>query len=283
MNLNSIRWAVSVLSLLFLLEPALRAQDVVTSEQAAVDEVLKLSGLDDFARALPVTFLNGLDQQRGQIDAEIFPRLRLAFEHAFTTETLRAEMAAALAERADPERFAVAIAWLKTPLARKLTELENDAQRPESAERVGEFGASLATHPPSDSRQALIDRLDRALGGTEFGLKAQSGFVRAMLESVNPLLPEENRKSPEQIETVIQQTRQQLGAMVEQQVRVGMLYTYREVPDEELEQYIEFWETDDGQWLSEAMRAAVLRAVESASRQAGIFIGLQGVEVGPKQ
>ena len=277
---------VVCLSLLILRLPAFSLQDETPPDETTAKKLLEMSGLEEFSRILPGSFLSGLDEAESQIDPEIFPRLRLAFEQAFTTEELYAEMKAAMSERAegaDPRRLSAVLNWLDSPLSRKMVALSMDASRPDAMAKITEFGATLDEHPPPAPRWEMIQRLDEASQESRSGLDVQQVFMRALLEGSNALQPEDQRFPQERIESILEQAAVQMEQVLLQQVRVAMFYAYREVSDEELQAYTEFWGTEDGKWLIESNRVAVLRAVESASRQAGIIIGLQGVEVGPKE
>ena len=269
--------------LIALLLPVLAAlPSGAQSPAKEVKEFLELSGLKEISSILPDSILAGLDEQRNQFDQEIYPRLQMAFENGFTAERLYAAMEAEIAERSSSPHFPSALEWMRGPFAREMNALEMETSRTENAGRVREYGAALKLQPPPEARRDLITRMDHAQGGSEAGLKFQMAILRALIEGASSLQSGGGPLPPEQMEAVLENARAQLGGQVRGQVIIAMRYTYRDVPDETLLPYVEYWETEEGRWLAEALQTAMLRGLEAAGRHTGAFIALQGVEVGPR-
>ena len=275
---NSRRLAHCALLLTLLLPLSSGAQ----TAKKQVGEFLELSGLKEISSILPKSILAGLDEQRNQFDQEIYPRLQMAFESGFTAERLYAEMEAEIAERSSSPHFSAALEWMRGPFAREMNALEMETSRPENAGDIQEYGAALELQPPPEARRDLITRMDRAQGTSEAGIKGQLVILRALIEGAGSLRSGVGPLPPEQMDAVLENARAQLSGQAREQVIIAMHYTYRDVPDETLSPYVEYWETEEGRWLAEALHAALLRGLEAAGRHTGAFIGLQGVEVGPR-
>lgn len=164
-----------------------------------------------------------------------------------------------------------------------MTALELAANTLEAMEAVQLYGATLESQPPPQPRRALIELLDGTLDASRLALDLQAIILRTLLEGANSLLPEERQPDGTQIDLQIIDMKLQLLGLVREQVEVSMLYTYREVSDEELTEYLAYWRTEDGHWLNGTTSRALLAAIEEAGREAGELISLQGVDVTPRE
>ena len=270
----------TVLLTFHALSPASAQNEYEASE--TVDEFLELSGLQELSTIFPDSVLFALEDQRGQFDPEIYGSLRLAFESGFTMERLFTEMEAEIGERSTDPHFLAALAWLRGPIVRELTVLEIGTARPENAARIREYGAALELQPPPEARRDLIDRMDRAQGASEAGIKVQMVILRALLEGGRSLQPGGGTIPPEQMAAILENARAQLSEQARSQTLIAMHYTYRDVPGATLVPYVEYWESEEGHWLAATLQAAMLRGLEAASHHTGAFIGLQGVEMEPR-
>ena len=272
---------LGILSLLLVVVSPGVAQETGTTP-TAIDEVLKLYGVREQVGQLPGIILSALDQQQAQLAPEVYRALRNAFEFTFTSEKLYKRVSASFAEQGDGNQLARTLAWLQTPLSRKMTKLESAAGTLEAMEAIQQYGATLDSLPPPQPRRNLVERLDQAVGASAIALVIQGAMLRALLEGANSLLPLEKQPTPEQVDNLLASVRTQLREPLRQQVHIAMLYTYRDVSNEELAEYLAYWGTEDGRWLTRTTSRALLAAVSETSREAGALISLQGVDVTPQ-
>ena len=248
-----------------------------------VEAILELFGVRAQIDQMPEIILAALAQHQTRMEPEIYGALRTAFEQSFTAEALYDEVAATFTRQAEQKRFVAALAWLNTPLSKKMTALEVAAGTAEAVQEIQKFGANMDQRSPSKPRWAIIERMDEVLGATDAGLELQIAILRALLEGVNPMLPQDRRTTPEQLDALAASVRTQLRAALQQQIRVALLYTYRDVPQPELTEYLAHWETDDGQWLIRTANQVMLEAVTAAGKKAGTLLALQGIDVAPRE
>lgn len=272
--------SLAILSLLLVVVSPGVAQETGTTP-TAIDEVLELYGVTEQVEQLAGMLLASLDQQQAQLDPEVYRVLRNAFEFTFTSEKLYNRLAASFAEQANEAQLARTLTWLQTPLSRKMTGLELAANTREAMAGLQKYSALIESQPPPQPRRALIERFDETVGATRLALEVQVAVLRALLEGANSLLPQERQSAPEQVDSLVTRMRAQFQEPLRQQVQVSLLYTYREVSDDELAEYLTYWETEDGHWLNWTTSRALLAAIGEVSREAGTLIGLQGVDVTP--
>ena len=163
----------------------------------------------------------------------------------------------------DRERLTRTISWLRQPLAQKFVQLERDAidAPPEDVERHARDSAASADHA---ERVALMARLERAEGMARFQADVFSALKRGSVKVTNRLVTPERRITPEEIE----RDRRAILATAEATIPNEMLFTYRRASIAELQQYVRFEESAEGQWYLDLVRVAILDAVETGAERA---------------
>jgi hypothetical protein len=225
-------------------------------------EVLKLSGLD---RQIEMV----VKQADGHLEsyARRAPRpaeLRLRAGRPFQRSPLVATVVTVSARALDDKRTPELLAWLNSPLPRRILRLELD-----SLAKVREGGAeprdfSLSQLPVE--RITLLHRLDDSAGITRLGGEVDQALRDAVYDVVSPLLSasERNREAD-------RRDRERRYPQSNEQYRfemvTWMLRTYQNVPDTDLEKYVRFYESPLGAWFTGIYRASVLEAIHEAARQ----------------
>jgi hypothetical protein len=242
--------------------PPIAAAALSEQSKEASREVLKLSGL---GRQLDMV----AEQADGHLEdyASRSPRpadLRLRAGRPFQRSTMVATAVTVSARALEDKRTPALLAWLNSPLPRHILRLEVDAlaRAPEGSVKASDFSLS----PPPVDRVALVHRLDHAAGITRLGGEINRALRDAVYDVVSPLLSasERNRAAD-------RRDRERRYPQSNEQYRFEMvtwiLRTYQNVPDADLERYVEFYESPLGAWFAGIYRASILEAIREAGRQ----------------
>jgi hypothetical protein len=158
--------------------------------------------------------------------------------------------------------------WMRSLLGQKIIALEVAAGvETDAAQRMIAF-APGGRGGPSPARVALMERIDWTAGVTDGALESTLAVARAMAMAINRALPPDERQTTAQIERQIQQLRGQSRAKLAQATITYMLYQYRSLEDDELQQYADFLAGDAGRWYTATMSKAMNRTVASAAQRA---------------
>ena len=177
-------------------------------------------------------------------------RLYEVAEHAFRSNTSRSQLSAALV-------------WLRSPLARRKGVLGTGASR----ETRESFRAAIMEKPPSRARLELVQRLDVASGTSEAAVEIQAAMMGSLLEGL---------KTPSSAaEMVVEQARPQFAAKARARIQMSLLYTYKDVSDEELAENLLYLESENGRWLSHVVLKSLFAAMEDAVRRTGATIAIE--------
>jgi len=249
--------------------PDAAAPGVVAGERAAVDALLDISGLKRQLAAITTRIRNEFHQQHGQLTAQDFAQAEQIAARHVRTESVYGLIAAGVGKRADATKLEAALAWYRSPLGRRITEIEVAFSVSRSVERELErYVGRLQARPPERERVALVARLDAAGRATETSLDVSMAIIRSLASAVDPYLPAERRLGPSQLESRIREVRAQAFEQVRRVSLVMMLFLYRDVPDADLARYVRFAESEAGQWYVSAVSRAFVDAVGAVARGA---------------
>jgi hypothetical protein len=174
----------------------------------------------------------------------------------------------AFRERATTPRLQEAVRWLRSPFARQMERIESEPD----GETLVDYARQLETEPPTKTRLELLERLDVASGTSETAVEMQAAMMTALLKGVNHGAPAERRLTAMAIERVVREARPRFAQRTRDRVQLSLMFTYRHVTDNELRDYLEYLESENGLWMSHVVLKSLFVAMEEAARRSGEVI-----------
>ena len=232
------------------------------AEVRVLDDLLERSGLrvqlENLTAGVRAQFVRAHRRQSGQDQITIN---RIVAEH-FAADGLYAKIRLEFLKSLEPARLEQALAWYDSPLGRRI-------MGQELAALVAAGGpdaiADLEKNRPSSRRLELIERLDTAGGASETTVDVTVAIVRSLTVAFQPGLPAVAKLSRGELDKQIAQARNRTLEDMRRLCRVSMLLAYRDLTDDELDQYVRFVESASGQWYMNVMNSALLAAVGVAA------------------
>ncbi len=144
------------------------------------------------------------------------------------------------------------------PLMLEMTKLEEIANSPSKQQEMQNFFTGLSSNPPKQERIQFLLRLNSATGATDMTVKLLENMIFAMIKGINQTQPKDKQVSQSEIESKLKSAfpetfKQQ---MTNQLVAVWM-FTYKEVDNDKLNNYIQVWESPTGKYFSKSTLAAL--------------------------
>ena len=237
------------------------------ARSAMVSKIVAASGMDELLEQLPNIVAMSFEQQpEPPIDEESFEKLKAVFVQPFDPARTRPALIHFIEKRYDSQRYAEVAALLETPLSKKITSLELQAQTPEAFQEMMQFANSMLSQP-SPQRLALVERLDKAQQTTESMVEVQMMMPSAMMKNMNRIVPADEKIADDEMTQMLAQMREQSLPQARQFMQLTMVYTYRSVADGELEEYVRLVESDTGQYLTVLLRDAALNLFDNISTE----------------
>lgn len=178
---------------------------------------------------------------------------------AISVDRLYDRLVAGAARGFEAERAARLLAWLRTPVAQRITQLELKGTEASEVE-VAAYNARPDSAPDATRAKAL-DRLEAAMHASELNVEAMLAIQRGLERGA---LPPSARPSRRPSESVVRG----LIDSERSQVLAQQRYTYRELTTDELTAYVAVLEQEDQQWFSRITRAALVEAIEAVCEEA---------------
>lgn len=154
---------------------------------------------------------------------------------------------------ADPQP---ALAFYQSPLGRKIVAAETKATTQAELLR---HANGLPTLQAGSNRELLIRHLAQALPITEAGAEVSLALAGMAADSLSQMLP--GVLGGAQADGLLQEQRQRLMQQMAGEVDNTLLYVYRDLSDPELEEYVQFAQSEAGQAYYRAALAALRAAL----------------------
>ncbi len=251
------------------------AEKAPGSEKVIAD-ILAVSGIQKTLEKAPGNFLagfhNSLEKMQREKGGRLPPDLQEAMENSvresYTPDGFMGRVTRAMKKDYNAKRYQELLADLSTPLALRMADLESKGEP--SPQEFSDFNAQLANNPLSAQRSDLLHRLDVASGTTNMVIAVilssnkgmMSGMANAGGSCVNTA---QLKQSMSAMEAKINANRAEL-----ENVAITMLaYTYRDVSDADLAEYLRIYEKENSRHIHGVIYAAVVEEYSQASVRMG--------------
>lgn len=250
---------------------AVNSEIKVENEKGAVIErVLHRSGFIQQLAQLPQIAQAEMDRQPlPDATEEEAQRFKAIFVQAVAPSSMQAAVTQHLHSQYDAPKFKAMLDLLDTSLARKMTAFEVEASTATAQQAMLDFANSLSATPPSAERIKLAEKLIDVAGGLDTVLAMQLGIAEAMMRAMVPFMPPEEDVSEAKLAEVLNQIRMQMTEPMTNYLMVSVFFTYRQVTDEELQQYIAMYESDTGRWMTTLFNGALVHSFKVAAAVMG--------------
>jgi hypothetical protein len=223
-----------------------------------IDKALEVTGVKDFVDQMPAQIRSQVGAQFKTTNRQLVMRATLRM---FDPAGLLRGLKQAYLRNCEPEMLQSVVATLDTPLGRRMRKLEAFAATAEGSQETAAYRRELMLHPASDVRYALAERLDQLTGASEFALAVAVGVAKGTAAAVGrPMLTDVELSS----------LRTQTLPFIRSAQIMSALFTYRDVSDEDLKQYVAMYELPALQQFTKIFESAFVGTIDKQSQQAAL-------------
>jgi len=217
------------------------------THQELVAEYIHLSGISEALASMPEQF-EAVFAQRQLVTKSPKAEQKIAeiIQDSFDLAQAEKETSAILLQLTDPQFLEKLNSWLKRPLAQKILNEENESSRPENQGDMLQYISRLQTFPPPQKRIAVMQELEQTTQLSELSSRLTIDIMRGMIGAFNQGLPEDQRQEDQEIAEELFKIKPQLQEGLRQQMVLSSFYIYRNISDDELDEYIQFYKSDIG-------------------------------------
>ena len=250
--------------------PSSSAENGVSTAPATVNEVLELSGARAQLAGLAASLGSGyLLPRRHQLDARDGARVAGIIAQHFAPERFYVAIHDEMGRRVEREQLDAMAAWFRSPLGRRVSELEVAASKPEAAPAAVAFAERLKSSPASPARLELVQRLDWVTGTSTDTAELALVIARSGARASATATAADRRIRIGLVERRVEEMRGEMGTMMSSMALAHMLYVYSPLTDAELKTYVDFLASPAGRTYNRISHVALLRTVrDTADRTA---------------
>ncbi len=228
-----------------------------------INKYIELSGLDQTLTTFPdqidaMSSQKILTSEQPEVEKKVTAIMKESFDIVLVKENLNFF----LLQNTDINFIENLIQWLETPLAQKIKEEELSSSRPGSQTDLLRYIADLQTNPPSKGRIAIIQEVEKTTKLSELSTYITIEMMRGMFESFNLTLPEDKRKPTGEMEEEILKYKPAIQNSLRQQMILKSFYAYRNISNEELIKYIEFYKSNTGKTEINVVGMAITNVIK---------------------
>jgi len=212
-----------------------------------IRESITLSGMDHFIKTFPST-IDMLTQQGtfSSGDPEIDNKAIRIIKNSFDPVSARKKLVWYCKKNMNNKMLEDVLPWLRSPVARRITQAENDALSPESQAGLLVYAQNMQQNQPPQERVVIIEEFMEAADMVDIAINLAMEIFEGITVSMNLAFPEENRIDKSRIRSLVERVRPTIEKQIEQNIRISTYYTYRNISNEDISTYITFLRSNSG-------------------------------------
>lgn len=243
------------------------------SDMESANELYVKSGLEknifDVGPALLTGYKHNYNRSKNHTahEKKIYKNIEQIIDNTFNSQMMKEFIVTGLMKDINEPEMKQILSWLNSSVGKEITLLEEKAGSTEGMEETQRYIRNIKTVPVSKERVRLIKELNSSMNISEttlnIALSTQFALTMTLNKEKKKLSSDDIRKLYEESKTI----RSQLEEMVEHQVHGSLLYTYQNLPDDYLEQYISFLKSESGKKYSTVTSSYVIDAITKSCLQ----------------
>lgn len=254
------------------------AGSVVAAPSA--QQVLAASPVDDIVERYPAMMSEGIREglkRNQQLPPMVADTIGYVVTNSFRAVDIEQQIVKNLEQELSGSQLEAVESWYKTPVAQKISTAEIAASDPAAWQQIQARAMELNRKYKGTDRARMFERFDRASRATESAvdttIAVQLGLATAMAAFSS------GSENYDELKQSIENQRETIRGVVEQQVYDSYLHTYENISSQEMGLYIDFLESGAGSAFSKTVTGSIQQAitepVESIGSQLARFLSPQ--------
>ncbi len=234
-----------------------------------VNKLLDLSGITKQIREFPDLVKSGVEQSRAQgtsIPDSLYQSMHMAVDDAIDPGTMAKGIVNGLLNKLNEKEIQHLLSWYESELGRKIARLEVKSSTHEAYNEMMLMSESLLA---DSDHVKFAKKLDELVGATDFTMKLQENTQIAVLSSVFKALNPHKSFDLDAFKSQMSKQHQQIRSSIEQIVIVSFTYTYRNLNQEEIDEYTTFLESSAAKKFNKSAMSDIDKEMNKALIQLG--------------
>ena len=243
----------NLLTAIFLTFISLNA--IAQSSMEIVDNFLNTTGILKQLEQIDQVVDSKINEKKASFEnEEFYQKFSQIMRSGFNSENASVHFKDYYVNNANEEKLRQITASYQEPLIQQMTKYEENSSDPANQEEQIAFFTNLESNPPSQERIQKMATLNEAIGATELFSTIMKNMIYSMINGANLMSDEADQISTEEIESQINSSLSpEMLQQLNYQLIAFSLYTYKDASDQEVQEYIEYWESPNGKYQLELM------------------------------
>ncbi|MBC3764995.1 hypothetical protein [Neptunicella marina] len=226
-------------------------------KDAQAYQLMDKSGLTRAIESLPQQ-MQALSQQMALTEKNAGSQQAFSslLQQSVNTDQMLQQIATYLKSQLNAEETVALLAWLSSEPTATVIDAELQSSDPQFQQNLMRYIADLQSNPPADARKQAIINFVQSTQMVEQSVKMIMSIVDGMFDGVKA-----TRANDPQVAATLDQQKAQMEPMLQgamqQQMVLTSYYIYRDISDEDLAKYAQFYQTDLGKKYLSIMYGAI--------------------------
>jgi hypothetical protein len=240
-----------------------------------VIEFLDQTGIAEQLNDIPFIINEQFRTEAYKFQPEIQAEIKSQLRASFVAELVREDAISYVLNDVEQGHIQVVLDWLNSPLTMKMNELEIQATTQESQAELASFVEKVEDGEVNQARLQTILDFDDLTQTTNSTVEYIAELYLALVQAMNPYVASEDKINSDETDAMKAMIVQEVYPQYKDVTVILNLYTYKDVSDEELNEYISFYKTPEGIWFTEVSSGIFKQVLSQATlrvREAQRFI-----------
>jgi len=228
---------------------------------AQVNELLQKSGSARALESLPMQ-MSGISQQMlmSTGDQKAAEFMSGALDKTLDPSALISDLKSHIKNNVTAAQMNDILGWLNTDLAGKIVSAELQATDPQFQQLFLEYMAQLQSTPPSQERTQAVVAFVKNSQMVELTTNMMFSMMKNMFDGFKSLNPEKPQLG-DMLDAQLEQMKTSMKPMIEQQIVMSSYFIYKDISEQELAEYGNFYQSPTGKVYIETMMGGIAEAM----------------------
>jgi hypothetical protein len=210
------------------------------ASEGSINNLMELSGLNKQIDEIPGGIAGGIKaglQKGAQLSEEQYAQVEKAAFQSFQPEKISAAISSQLKHTLSEAETQKLLKWYRSDLGKKITQAEAQASEPAAYQAMVNQAKSLLA---DKERVNMALRIDKLVNASEMSLEFQKSTATAVYTSIVKANQPDQPVDMAPFKAQLAKDEAKLMQQVKQFVVLSFVYTYKDIADADMEQYMDF-------------------------------------------
>ncbi len=237
----------------------------MTSRADDIDMLLEQSGISkqvaEFPALVKSGFMQGI-QQGAPVPGEVAVAMANSLDESIKPSMILDDIHSSIEAQLSEDDIDSLLSWYESDTGKAITAAEVAASTPEAAEAIMANGKQLLA---DTDRVQIAQELDQLLGATDLAMDIQEHSSSAVYSALMAAVQPDQAPDLDGFKAQMSAVEPQMRADIQQLIAAQFVYTYRDIDDSTMAEYVDYLKQPATQRFNKATMAGLNSSFEKAT------------------